>query len=72
MRISLTAYVEEEEEEDLILTFGQILHNSLRRSDIIMRRNMQREGLYSSVDMNVDSMIIGPDREYETWFRVAV
>ena len=72
MRISLTAYVEEEEDEDLILTFGEILHNSLRRSDIIMRRNMQREGLYSSVDMSVDSMIIEPDRDYETWFRVAV
>ena len=37
-----------------------------------IRGNLQREGLYSSVDMNVDSMIIGPDREYETWFRVAV
>ena len=37
-----------------------------------IRRNLQKAGLYSAVDMSVDSIIIGPDREYETWYRVAV
>jgi len=97
MRISVTTFVEEDQEEELLETFGKLLHNSLRRSDIIMRRandfylllpdlseqnklsvlsrirrNLQKAGLYSAVDMSVDSIIIGPDREYETWYRVAV
>ena len=37
-----------------------------------IRRNLQKEGLYQIANMSADSMMIGPDREYETWFRVAV
>ena len=38
MRLSMTMYVEEEEEDELLYEVGQIIHNSLRRSDIIMRK----------------------------------
>ena len=88
---------DENEYEDVLRNFGLILHDSLRRSDIIMqnessfylllpdlseqdklavinriRRNLKREGLYQVLLMRVDTMMIGPDREYETWYQVAV
>ncbi|MCR5292998.1 MAG: hypothetical protein K6E28_09020 [Eubacterium sp.] len=37
-----------------------------------IRKNLQKENLYQFIEMSVDTMVIGPDAEYETWYRVAV
>ncbi len=37
-----------------------------------LRKNLQDNGVYYLVDINIDAMTIGPDVEYETWYNVAV
>ncbi len=37
-----------------------------------IRKKMQLAGLYNVVIMSVDTLMIGPDMEQETWFKVAM